>query len=264
MKIKNIAIFSLLLLILFIPVSFASDVDLTDNSANYSNAIDDSANLNSDFTNLNDDSTNLNDNLNLVYDNSSSNEPISSEKNKESLNSNELSENSVFSSSLDSNEASSSIDLSSDGVRLPDLNDDFAQFNITLSDSNTIYVNSSYNGTEELGTKLNPYKTISSGINAVDSILKYVFIANGVYEIDNTIYIGKSMSIIGESLSVILDGLSKNTIFSVYSASTELSIFNVTFRNGYDDAGGAIYNDQSKLNLIGDVFENNTAYVSKK
>ena len=252
MKIRNIAIISLLLLILFIPVSFAGDIDLTDNSTNYSNSIDDSENLNSVSTNLKD---------NLLNDDSISNESINSEE-KESLNSNKLSENSYSSSSLDSNEVSDSISLSSDGIRLPDLNNDFAKFNITLSDSNTIYVNSSYNGSEELGTKLNPFKTLYDGINAVDSILNNVFIADGVYEIDNTIYIGKSMSIIGESLSVILDGLNNKTLFSVYSASTELSIFNVTFRNGYSDRGGAIYNDQSTLNLIGDVFENNTAYVN--
>ena len=40
-------------------------------------------------------------------------------------------------------------------------------YDFNISDSNTIFVNSSYDGDEELGTQSNPFKTISSAYNYI-------------------------------------------------------------------------------------------------
>lgn len=252
MKLRYFAIISLILLIFLVPVSFASETNLDSIELNeltdYSTEIDDSTDLNQDYSSNQDLSLNQNSDSNL--------------SNEQELYSNKLSENSLDSNSQSSNDLSNSLYLSSNGVRLADLNSSFAQFKTSLNDSNTIYVNSSYTGSDEFGTQSNPYKTVLAGINAATTDLNNVYIANGVYNINTTITVLKSINIIGESLNVILNASNENNILSVKGSSVEISIFNLTFRNGYANKGGAIYVDKSSLNIIGSLFDSNIAYVT--
>ena len=131
-----------------------------------------------------------------------------------------------------------------------------------MGDSNTIYVNASYSGSDELGTRANPFKSIDDGINAINSTFNNLYIANGVYNVSYTISVRSSMNIVGESLNVILDGLNKTTVLRISGDSTKVSIFNLTFRNGFANKGGAIFIDKSSVNIVFSVFDRNIAYVS--
>ena len=153
MKFRNgIIIILLLVALVSIPISFASDLDadidsnqLYDNNLVIDQELDEDIISDSDSNGYDEESAVFNENIQASddeYDDSSQYEVLSDgEKN-------------VLS------------DLSSPSDKVsPDLDTDFANPEINCDDSNTIYVNASYTGSVESGTKLNPFKSIVDGFD---------------------------------------------------------------------------------------------------
>ncbi len=157
--------------------------------------------------------------------------------------------------------------------------------NNTYTDDNTIYINNSYTGIET-GTQFQPYTTLNNGFIALNNetnTKSNVYIANGIYNINDTIIINKNLTITGESQgNTIISGGNQYQIFNITQESTvnvnnltftlanatngaailnngNLSITNATFlNNSAIENGGAIYNTGT-LNITSSSFINNSA-----
>ena len=150
----------------------------------------------------------------------------------------------------------------------PDLNTSFAEIEINCTDDNTIFVNKSYIGNEEVGSKSKPFKALEDAFNQFNSYSENrnnIFLASGTYYISNKLSASKSLNLIGEnSFNTIIDGLSNTQILSISNANNLVNIINLTFRNGVNYEGGAIHISSSSVNIINSIFKNNQAkeYVS--
>ena len=87
---------------------------------------------------------------------------------------------------LDESNSQNHGDIYTDYSDYINLKSEMLTYDFNISDSNTIFVNSSYDGDEELGTQSNPFKTISSAYNYFinDTNSKSnIFLADGTYTI---------------------------------------------------------------------------------
>ena len=217
MKTKYLFFISLFLIILLVlPVSFAS----TDDSASIA-SIDDSAsylneNNEADLkisTPLNDYETDL-DNNNINTESMAC--PTHTQKSDGESGdlgaaiTNEETENGELGNPITSLESENlKGDIYSDYSDYINLKSEMLTYDFNLSESNTIYVNSNYDGDEELGSQLKPFKTINAAYNLfIDSsnTKTNIFLYEGTYAISKKMTINKNLNIIGES--------STNTIIS--------------------------------------------------
>ena len=264
MKINKLIIIALILFALIcLPISFASESDF--------DSICD-ASLESESINQINSNVNLEDNLEL--DDSCLNDgyvdDIDSDLNYEGIDSNSNNENMENVDSEGYNIADHNLkDENAVDYNSPNLNTNFTNLNVTFTDSNTIFVNASYLGSVESGTRDNPYKTLIAAYNNFTSSSNTktnIFLANGIYTVNSIMTISKNLNLIGEStLNTIIRS---NDIYQIlkitpprtYGAvSPFVNIFNLTFTKGHADYGGAIYINESGANIVNVNFVNNTA-----
>ncbi len=247
MKFRNgIIIILLLMALVSIPISFASDLDadidsnqLYDNDLVIDQELDEDIVSDSDSNGYNEESAVFNENIQASDD--------------------EYGEGSQYEVLSDAGENLLSDSSGHDGNVLPDLDTDFANPEINCNDSNTIYVNASYTGSEQYGTKLNPFKSIADGFDHLSAYgISNIFIAKGTYSITNKLHVSKSINIIGEdSKNTIVDGLNQTQLLYISSKNIVVNIINLTFTKGSNQKGGSIYNWYSCLNIINSIFKNN-------
>ena len=260
MKIKHCLLISLVLILLFIiPASFA--------------AADDSIII-------------LNENNEINYQNSEINEINadsidesigSEEKNNalESITQTDPLENSlgnIEDETLEGGDSQKQGDIYTDYSDYINLKSEMLTYDFNISDANTIFVNSSYAGDEELGTQSNPFKTITSAYNYFINDSNYktnIFLADGTYAITGRMTINKNLNLIGQSTAnTIINGEGNrydNGIFYIspplayYAISPLVNFVNLTFAKGNSYYGGAVYINQSAVNFVYTRFENNSA-----
>lgn len=261
MKAKRLFLISLFLIVLMmIPASFASDDSMA--ALNENNEID---------LELNDYDADLIGAETVNYLEEESIEDSNSINNPKDLEASEEIDESIIS---DSDSQDSEGDIYSQYSDYINLKSEMLTYDFNLSESNTIYVNSSYAGDEELGTQTNPFKTINSAynyfINDTNSKTN-IFLADGIYTISKRMTLTKNVNIIGESsLNTIISGDNSYEIFyispplSYYAISPLVNFVNLTFTGGNSYYGGAIYINQSAVNFVYVRFKNNSAtdYVS--
>lgn len=260
MKIKHCLLISLVLILLFIiPASFA--------------AADDSIII-------------LNENNEINYQNSEINEINadsidesigSEEKNNalESITQTDPLENSlgnIEDEILEEEDSQNKGDIYTDYSDYINLKSEMLTYDFNISEENTIFVNSSYAGDEELGTQSNPFKTITSAYNYFINDSNYktnIFLADGTYAITGRMTINKNLNLIGQSTAnTIINGEGNrydNGIFYIspplayYAISPLVNFVNLTFAKGNSYYGGAVYINQSAVNFVYTRFENNSA-----
>lgn len=286
MKFKKSSIIILLMIVIIaIPISFASDLDANGIDSNQLSENDDlvindnlEENLEENLKESIDSDSNLDD-VDLGFDLDDADlgsdnlaEELTTESIGESVdeeiiessNEDEGSLSEVSSSNLD-NSLSDSDSLSSNyNNDLPDLDTSFSQIEIDCTDQNTIFVNSSY-ASEGNGSQSNPFKTLEKAYEAYkkQSSKINIFLAKGTYSLSSKLSISKSVNIIGENpLNTIISGLNKNNMFHISDASGSrflVNIINLTFSNGLHYKGGAIYCNKANLNIINTIFKDNHA-----
>ena len=243
---KSIIIILLLMALIAIPISFASDVQST-------------SDIQSGFESSQISETNdlaINDNLEENLDDEILDYNNDLEKNI--LESNDEGSQSEVSSSSNSDDVSSSYNND-----LPDLDTGFSQIEINCNDENTVFVNASYEGEDENGTQANPFKTIQNAFNYISSHSEKtnIFLAEGRYNISSRLYVFSSLNIIGEnSANTIISGSNQTNLLHVSSYKKLVNIINLTLSNGLNHQGGAIYAENAYLNIINTIFYNNHAY----
>ena len=178
---------------------------------------------------------------------------------------------------IDEGDSQKSGDIYTDYSDYINLKSELLTYDFNLSESNTIYVNSSYDGDEELGTQSNPFKTINSAYNYFINDTNYksnIFLADGTYTVSKRMTINKNLNLIGQStLNTIINGEGngyENGIFyispplSYYAVSPLVNFVNLTFTKGTSYYGGAVYINQSAVNFVYARFKNNIAkdYIS--
>ena len=232
---KNIIIILLLLALITIPISFASDLDANQLSDDSNMLID----QDSDENIHTDSNSDENPNGNILESDNGNDDSSLYEASSDNLQSN-----------LESNSS------------LPNLDTDFANVKINITDENTVFVNASYTGTEEDGTQLKPFKSIEAGLSELSGQYKKtnLFLAKGTYNISRKLYIQKSMNLIGENpQKTIINGLNSTQL--IYMVNQKLvNIINLTLSNGSYVNGSAIYAFKSYLNIINVIFTGNHAY----
>ena len=177
MEIKHCILISLIImLLLMIPASFA--------------AADDSIILNENNEINYQTSTELNEiNSDSIDDETLHSIEIDENDDTETNSGSDSNENSLGSIDdeiLDESNSQSQGDIYTDYSDYINLKSEMLTYDFNVSDSNTIFVNSSYDGDEELGTQSNPFKTISSAYNYFinDTNSKSnIFLADGTYTI---------------------------------------------------------------------------------
>ena len=149
---------------------------------------------------------------------------------------------------------------SEDGIEGPNLDTDFIDLDVTLSNNNTIYVNGSYTGSTESGTQEAPYKSVNTAFGKLTNTKKNLFIAEGSYELSSYLSVTRSVNIIGENaLNTILSIKTSSELLFVKSNNLLVNIFNLTFTKGSSDSGGAIYSNRSTVNIVNSIFKENSA-----
>ena len=149
------------------------------------------------------------------------------------------------------------------------LNNQLLSYDFNLTAGNTIYVNASYEGQYELGTKANPFKTINKAYTdafRLSSNTKFnMFLAEGTYTLSGRMSITKNLNLIGENLlNTIIDCNDYEAFYitppsSYNSVSPLVNIVNLTFTKGNSWYGGAFYINQSAVNFVNTIFKNNKA-----
>ena len=246
MKIKKSLIIILLLLALIsIPISFASDI-------NGDIGLSQGENIN----------LAINDNSNDCVDDEIIDEDIDSDDNI-LKSEDEYSQYEVSYSSNLENDDSSSQDTNQYNNDGPDLNTSFAEIEINFTDNNTIFVNASYTGNDGNGSQLKPFKSLYDAFNEFKNSSNKrnnIFLAKGTYSVSELLTSSKSLNIVGENtLSTIIDGLNANQILKITSGCL-VNIINLTLTKGYNERGGAVYVSSSYLNIINSIFKSNHAY----
>jgi len=117
----------------------------------------------------------------------------------------------------------------------------------TLTDSNTIFVNGSYDGAVQSGTRDNPYKTLDLSVLSDVSTAKFnVFIADGVYKVTSSLNINVDLNIIGESREKTILNVNGAGCAFVIGSDSKVSLSNLTIIDAYSlnythsSLGGAI------------------------
>lgn len=241
---KSLIIILLLMALISIPISFASDVQgdigLSQGEDNY---------------------LTINDNLDCV-DDEIIDEDIALDDNI-LKSEDECSQYEVSYSSNLGNEDSRSQDTNQYNNDGPDLNTSFAEIEINFTDNNTIFVNASYSGNDGNGSQLKPFKSLSDAFNEFKNSSNKrnnIFLAKGTYSVSELLTSSKSLNIVGENaLSTIIDGLNANQILKITGGSL-VNIINLTLTKGYNERGGAVYVSSSYLNIINSIFKSNHAY----
>ena len=231
---KSIILILLLIALISIPISFASDIQGDFDS--YQLSGNDELAINENLE------ENLDDEIPIENDDSEANIPESNDGESQS-------------------EVSSSSTYNND---LPDLDTSFSQVEITCSDENTIFVNGSYDGGEPDGTQLKPYKNIADAFNQFNSYSNTrnnIFIAEGNYNISSALYLYKSVNVIGENpQNTVISGSNASNIFYISGSNILVNVINLTLANGLSNQGGAIYVYKSHLNVINTIFSNNNVH----
>ena len=150
---------------------------------------------------------------------------------------------------------------------------DYGEADLTASDvgdtlnlkSDTVYVDSSYEGDSGTGSIDNPVKSISEGLNLVNDggsiYLRGKFSGDGN---SNITLDGSADGITFIGMDAVVDGES-STSFLIINKGT-YTFNNITFANNFkngsdEEAGGAISNLNGDLTIINCLFENNTVYA---
>lgn len=243
---KSFIIILLLLALISIPISFASDIqgDIgLSQGENINLAINDNSNDCVDDEIIDED-IGLDDNI-LKSDDEGSQYEVSSYSND------------------DNDDLSSQDVIGQYNNDCPDLNTSFAEIEINFTDNNTIFVNASYSGNDGNGSQLKPFKSLSDAFNEFKNSLNKrnnIFLAKGTYSVSELLTSSKSLNIVGENaLSTIIDGLNANQILKITGGSL-VNIINLTLTKGYNERGGAVYVSSSYLNIINSIFKSNHAY----
>lgn len=262
MKFKHCLLISLvIILLLMIPASFAADDSIILNENNEINY------QQNELNEINSDS--IDDEIETL-ENDDLDANAGSDLDENSL-------GNIEDEILDDSSSEYQGDIYTDYSDYINLKSEMLTYDFNISDSNTIFVNSSYDGDEELGTQSNPFKTISSAYNYFinDTNSKSnIFLADGTYTVSKRMTINKNLNLIGEStLNTIINGEEnsyENGIFfispplSYYAISPLVNFVNLTFSKGTSYYGGAIYINQSAVNFVYTRFKDNRAkdYIS--
>ena len=262
MKFKHCLLISLvIILLLMIPASFAADDSIILNENNEINY------QQNELNEINSDS--IDDEIETL-ENDDLDANAGSDLDENSL-------GNIEDEILDDSSSEYQGDIYTDYSDYINLKSEMLTYDFNISDSNTIFVNSSYDGDEELGTQSNPFKTISSAYNYFinDTNSKSnIFLADGTYVVSKRMTINKNLNLIGEStLNTIINGegnSNENGIFfispplSYYAISPLVNFVNLTFSKGTSYYGGAVYINQSAVNLVYTRFKDNRAkdYIS--
>ena len=262
MKFKHCLLISLvIILLLMIPASFAADDSIILNENNEINY------QQNELNEINSDS--IDDEIETL-ENDDLDANAGSDLDENSL-------GNIEDEILDDSSSEYQGDIYTDYSDYINLKSEMLTYDFNISDSNTIFVNSSYDGDEELGTQSNPFKTISSAYNYFinDTNSKSnIFLADGTYVVSKRMTINKNLNLIGEStLNTIINGEEnsyENGIFfispplSYYAISPLVNFVNLTFSKGTSYYGGAIYINQSAVNFVYTKFKDNRAkdYIS--
>ena len=262
MKFKHCLLISLvIILLLMIPASFAADDSIILNENNEINY------QQNELNEINSDS--IDDEIETL-ENDDLDANAGSDLDENSL-------GNIEDEILDDSSSEYQGDIYTDYSDYINLKSEMLTYDFNISDSNTIFVNSSYDGDEELGTQSNPFKTISSAYNYFinDTNSKSnIFLADGTYTVSKRMTINKNLNLIGEStLNTIINGegnSNENGIFfispplSYYAISPLVNFVNLTFSKGTSYYGGAVYINQSAVNLVYTRFKDNRAkdYIS--
>ena len=132
------------------------------------------------------------------------------------------------------------------------------------TNAKTIYVSTSGNDATGDGTQLNPYKTITKGLNMVDANGDVIMLAAGTYS-EGATCVPKvfNQSIIGESAMNTIVDFSGLTLGFWVDQNTALTFKNLTLQNANNttnDGGSAIWMHQlTGLTLDNVIVKNNTA-----
>lgn len=230
---KKILIICILLMFLAIPTAFAQDLSLdvndsdlisSDNTDSGSVSLD---SIDSDLIS----SANSNDAVPV------SNRDIADTDSQNTEYGNGASNSSIFENAINSySQNTSSNDDSDESIT------SYHQNSImSASSGNVIYVGPKGNDIAGSGSLRNPYKTVPKAMEMANDG-DAVCLLNGTYYF-NDFYINKNITLMGESQeNVILDGNGTYRICSINA--TDVSLVNLTFKNGYADVnkrnGGAI------------------------
>lgn len=250
---KSIIIIMLLMTLITIPIGFASDLEANSiDSSHFDNDLLIGDNLEGDMVSdhINKESLESVDNANIIQESESENDNLSQFKVSDSLN-----------SQSSSNLASTSQEY------LANFDTSFSQVEINISDETTIFVNASYEGENETGTQLNPFKALESAYDFYmgQDEKTNIYLASGIYNLSSLLSLYKSINIIGENtVDVIIDGLNNSALFDISNSNTLVNIINLTLTNGLNLEGGAILLTYSSLNIINTKFYDNHAYDAGK
>ena len=220
---RKILIICILLMFLAIPTAFAQDLSLDTNDSDLMS----SDNTDSDSMS----SANSNDAVPI------SNRGIADTDSQNMEYCNGASDSSIFENAINSYSQNTSSNDDNDEIIAS-----YHQNSImSASSGNVIYVGPKGNDIAGSGSLKNPYKTLPKAMEMANDG-DAVCLLNGTYYF-NDFYINKNITLMGESQeNVILDGNSTYRICSINA--TDVSLVNLTFKNGYADAnkrnGGAI------------------------
>jgi hypothetical protein len=273
MKTKHLFLISLFLIILLVlPASFASSDDSASLSENNEADLKISPQLN-DYEAYSDNTEIKPDSMETYSTNTQKSDGKSGDLGAAITN--EETENGELGNPITSLESENlKGDIYSDYSDYINLKSEMLTYDFNLSESNTIYVNSNYDGDEELGSQLKPFKTINAAYNLfIDSsnTKTNIFLYEGTYAISKRMTINKNLNIIGESsTNTIISGNDEYEMFlispplSYYAISPLVNFVNLTFAKGSSYYGGAVYINQSAVNFVNAKFINNTArdYIS--
>ena len=265
MKTKHLFLISLFLIILLVlPASFASSDDSASLSENNENDLKISPQLN-DYEAYS-DNTEINPKSMETYSTNTQKSDGKSGDLGAAITDKET-ENGELGNSIASPESENlKGDIYSDYSDYINLKSEMLSYDFNLSESNTIYVNSNYDGDEELGTQLKPFKTINAAYNLfIDSsnTKTNIFLYDGTYVISKKMTLNKNLNIIGESTAnTIISGNDEYEMFlispplSYYAISPLVNFVNLTFARGSSYYGGAVYINQSAVNFVNVKFIN--------
>ena len=167
---------------------------------------------------------------------------------------------------LDNNVVSESDDILTSDVIASESDDTLAdESNDIWDDENTIYVDSKYTGTSQIGTSENPYKTITAAINGATSSNPIIYIKNGTYsEKSIDIPAGKGFSFIGESTNGVVikkNGARPDVLINVNLNNVNLSFTNLTF-TGLRTVNALNIGGSGNLDVINCIFNEWGSYSS--